>query len=328
MRSFSVLALLPCASALGAGVWKDPHHYVDDNSLAGLRIVSESPSGILTLLFTDDGTEWVACTGTSSGDEITIDLTNKGFPDVIVTAKHATGSQPTDQSISFPDDGNVWTMMDKPTPAFQNGDGLNDHVGIFFDPGHFTDFDSWAGFRFIAEQPASELHMVGSDDGVWMNFWYLQGSSSGSQVQFDFSPKGGPADLEGTWSTTPAAITWPDGNSWTKVPAAAAVVQPELSDNDRSGGINGMTMGGVLIVLALAYGGYSFNKAKKAAAEGGVELTAAVWAEGVAREAAIKAKEAQKKAKEAKSAYDAKQAAKHATATPMQAVPSPTASAV
>ena len=119
----------------------------------------------------------------------------------------------------------------------------------------------------------------------------------------------------------PAAGSYPP-------PPPLGAVGEELDSPEKSGGISGMTMAGILIVLALAYGGYSFNKAKKEAAAGGTELTATVWAEGVAREAAIKAKAAQKegikKAKEAKAAYDAKQAAKKGSATTaMQAVPPP-----
>ena len=44
-----------------------------------------------------------------------------------------------------------------------------------------------------------------------------------TSIHFDFSPKGGPADLVGKWAPAPArSITWPDGNAWTKAPTAAA----------------------------------------------------------------------------------------------------------
>ena len=125
---------------------------------------------------------------------------------------------------------------------------------------------------------------------------------------------------------SPPPVT-PPGASLPPPPPLGSVGD-ELGSPEKTSGISGMTMGCILMVCALAYGGYSFNKAKKEAAAGGTELTATVWAEGVAREAAIKAKAAQKegikKAKEAKAAYDAKQAAKKGSATTaMQAVPPP-----
>ena len=285
MRTLAVLAVLPCASGFGAGVWKDPNHYKDDNSLAGLRFVSESPPHHLSLVGTDDGTKWFALKGTCSGEmmsDISFDFSPKGGPKD-VTGKHTgePADRPLDnQKITFPD-GNAWSMLDKPTAAFFNGDGVVDHVGVFFDPGHFKNFDSWAGFRFIAED-ASALHMVGSDDGTWMKMWYLKGSITGeakTQIHFDFSPKGGPADLEGTWSTAPAAITWPDGNAWTKVPAAVTTTEEEAEEpstpaastpavnlaestaaaNETSGGF--ANVGSLaLLVAVVALAGYGYAK--------------------------------------------------------------------
>jgi hypothetical protein len=47
--------------------------------------------------------------------------------------------------------------------------------------------------------------------------WQLEGTVSGSTIVVDFSPKGGPADLKGTYVSSGAGrIQWPDGNSWTK----------------------------------------------------------------------------------------------------------------
>jgi hypothetical protein len=46
--------------------------------------------------------------------------------------------------------------------------------------------------------------------------WTLTGKISGDNILVDFSPKGGPPDLKGTWDATePAGIRWPDGNKWT-----------------------------------------------------------------------------------------------------------------
>jgi len=66
--------------------------------------------------------------------------------------------------------------------------------------------------------------MIGTDDGS--SWWMLKGSCSGprmTQISFDFSSKGGPPDLTGTWSMADfvESITWPDGNAWTTTPPTA-----------------------------------------------------------------------------------------------------------
>ena len=65
----------------------------------------------------------------------------------------------------------------------------------------------WTGF--LAEFPAHTLKMVGNDggDATPGGWWYLEGSCSGdgmTEIHFDFSPKGGPADLLGAWAAAPA----------------------------------------------------------------------------------------------------------------------------
>ena len=47
--------------------------------------------------------------------------------------------------------------------------------------------------------------------------WVLTGKINGDSLLVDFSPKGGPKDLEGIYDdgTSPESIKWPDGNSWT-----------------------------------------------------------------------------------------------------------------
>jgi hypothetical protein len=52
--------------------------------------------------------------------------------------------------------------------------------------------------------------------------WKLDGTVSGSSIVVDFSPKGGPANLKGTFLKNDIAlnggIQWPDGNLWSKKP--------------------------------------------------------------------------------------------------------------
>jgi hypothetical protein len=45
--------------------------------------------------------------------------------------------------------------------------------------------------------------------------WNLIGKVKVNNILVDFSPKGGPKDLEGKWEAEPVAgIRWPDGNLW------------------------------------------------------------------------------------------------------------------
>ena len=173
LRACLVLAAcLSRAEAHGAGVWKDPHHYVSDSSLAGLRFISESPPHVLNVIGTDDGKTWWALKGTCSGKGMTvisIDFSPKGGP------SDATGTWAAGETITWPD-GNVWATLSTPTAAFLT-DPLDDHAGVFFDPNHHVP-GTFKGLRFIAEDPPHVLKMVGSDDG---SLWYLEGESAQSK---------------------------------------------------------------------------------------------------------------------------------------------------
>ena len=60
-----------------------------------------------------------------------------------------------------------------------------------------------------------EIVLIGTDDGE--EYWSLKGKyvdESAGQFVIDFSPKGGPSDLEGVYQN--GLITWSDGNVWTK----------------------------------------------------------------------------------------------------------------
>ena len=93
-------------------------------------------------------------------------------------------------------------------------------AGVWKDPNHYESDESLAGLRFVAEFPAHTLTMIGTDDGS--RFWMIKGSCSGpsmTDIHFDFSSKGGPADLTGKWSKDEEgeSITWPDGNAWVEM---------------------------------------------------------------------------------------------------------------
>ena len=230
--SLTILAAsLGTALAKGAGVWTDPNHYTG-KGFAGIRIVAEDPPHVLKLVGTDDGVSWFSLTGTCSGDgmrTIKFDFSPKSGP-ADLTGAWASG-QSGATTITWPD-GNAWTLLAAPTDAWRSSDGLDDHAGLFVDPNHFVAPESFAGTRYIAEDPPHELKMVGTDDGT--SWWSLQGSCTGEQmdsIHFDFSHKGGPSDLTGVWKAGgpggAGTITWPDGNAWYKVgtlPASGAPV--------------------------------------------------------------------------------------------------------
>ena len=88
-------------------MWKDPNHYVSDNSLAGLRFISEGPPHTLKAVGTDDGTTWWAISGKCSGPAmtvITLDFSPKGGP------KDVTASYTIAGGLTFPD-GNKWKKL-------------------------------------------------------------------------------------------------------------------------------------------------------------------------------------------------------------------------
>ena len=225
MRRGTLVLLLAArgANAVGSGVWKDPNHYVSDDSLAGLRFIAEFPAGTLTMIGTEDGASWWWLSGKSSGNEITFDFSPKGGPADLAAVfdGHITWS-----------DGNVWTTGVLPTaPAFTATPVPTSH-GLFLDTAHYVP-GSFAGVRVLAERPHHVLHLVGSDDGV--TWWHLVGDCHGpgtpgdgeykfvskDYFRVDFSPKGGPKDVVGSWDHK-SLIKFPDGNTWYKPPAVAA----------------------------------------------------------------------------------------------------------
>ncbi len=54
----------------------------------------------------------------------------------------------------------------------------------------------------------------GSTDVKWGP---LSAAIDGLKIVVDFSPKGGPSNLNGTYSVERSAIVWQDGNAWTKI---------------------------------------------------------------------------------------------------------------
>lgn len=96
-----------------------------------------------------------------------------------------------------------------------------DFNGSYSDPNHLN------CMRVITTVSPGKVELSGTDgnpacppDGSG-KLWKLSGEVSESSIVVDFSPKGGPANLKGTFlkdNTSDGGIQWPDGNFWTKKP--------------------------------------------------------------------------------------------------------------
>jgi len=99
--------------------------------------------------------------------------------------------------------------------------GVESMTGRYSDPFHpgcYRDVDASKGeIRGVDGNPGCTA------PNVKLKEWSLKasigdspGNSDGSvSVKVDFSPKGGPKDLEGKFKDN--VISWPDGNAWTKM---------------------------------------------------------------------------------------------------------------
>jgi len=234
-----LLLWLACVARVGGhgvGAWKDPNHYVGPHSFAGMRFIGEAPGHgtmaryerDLALVGSDDGVSWWTLEGRSRGSElatITFDFSSQGGPAALSgTWEHKRAAD----TLTWPD-GNVWVGIAQPTIALAPDAGVHDKlVGVFRCQRHYKGPDSFAGLRYVSEQPAHTLTIVGTDDGT--TWWVARGHCSGARmsvITVDFAPLGGPAALTGRWEPleeAPGRILWGDGEAWVKVSYASAVV--------------------------------------------------------------------------------------------------------
>jgi len=84
-------------------------------------------------------------------------------------------------------------------------------ITIVFD-GYYSDPNHPGMERRVYTEDCG-TKVKGTDDGE--TFWLLPAEVKEDTILIDFSPKGGPPDLEGKWDGT--GIVFPDGNKWTKV---------------------------------------------------------------------------------------------------------------
>ena len=150
--------------------------------------------------------------------------------------------------------------------------------GAWADPGHTSPDNPLAGMRYISEVQ-HKLTMVGTDDGS--SWWSLTGYCTSPEtgppmtlIHFDFSPKGGPANLVGTWAKMEDGVitlTWPDGNAWTMVGVSADSVNvpPKMPLGNKNNPMvyNTYANVGILGVLGIALLTINALKARRDAAE-------------------------------------------------------------
>ena len=93
----------------------------------------------------------------------------------------------------------------------------NEFVGTYTDQNH-------PGCTRILTAPTANLVAISGTDGASgggcdgstdTKWGPLDGFVTGYTMTIDFSPKGGPADLTGYWSSGTKGIKWADGNFWT-----------------------------------------------------------------------------------------------------------------
>jgi hypothetical protein len=228
LRLVALVGVVARASAQ-AGVWLDPFWFENDTVTTGLRFMAGGAGhyrGDLTLLGTNDGAHWFTLYGRSELGRILVDFQPVG-------GETRTATWVADGTLHW-SDGNLWSSYAPyPTPGALKDYGYAYPVGFFKDPHHFKEQShSFVGVRIISEWPAKVWTIIGSDDGNPFHFWNVTGNSIDtgdrlSEIHFDFSPKGGPADLVGKWDPVARTITWPDGNVWS--PLSDSVWSPTSS---------------------------------------------------------------------------------------------------
>lgn len=215
----------PMLSAFG-GFYVDPNHYEGD-SYAGTRMIADHPSHgtaeEITMVGTDDGrTFWTIngrFTNVAKG-HLVIDFSSKGGP------KDLSGTYSTEHGnsvIRWPD-GNQWERKIAPPLPVSTPSGLVESVGGFYtDPNHYKE-GTFTGTRFVSCPMSGIVTIAGTDDGD--HFWAIPGTYNGNTVVADFSSKGGPMDVQGTYKE--GSITWQDGNAWVR-PGGAMAPAPKGS---------------------------------------------------------------------------------------------------
>ena len=172
------------------GIYSDPNH---KGGYRVVRVIDKS-NAIVTLQDAVDG-PIVSVSGKiksskKEGTTLTLDLSKKGGPKNVVAK--LSGSN----HLTF-SDGNSWTKVS----------GVD---GIYSDPMHPT------GYRIVREGKDGKVYITLADEpkGKVVD---LIGTKrvGGGYINIDFSPKGGPKDLQAIAKV--GKLVFPDGNAWVKL---------------------------------------------------------------------------------------------------------------
>ena len=219
------------AAGLGRlqGLYIDPKHAAGPAggrlaTWSGMRFVSDAEAGAVTLVGCDGdpaGSDpgkapWWTPAPAAAGGELLVDSPN-GPPSASAAAAAAPRSR--GRTATCGRGSRRAAAVARPLPATDMIEVSRGALqGVFTDPNHYTaGSGTLAGLRAVSDFAGESIALVGSDDGV--KFWTLRGhyvaKATSSAIVVDFSPKGGPADLNGTVSK--GTITWQDGSSWSQV---------------------------------------------------------------------------------------------------------------
>ena len=174
------------------GIYSDPQH---SNGYRVVRTTSKT-NAIVTLQDEPPNGPIINVDGkiksSKKGTTITLDLSAKGGPsDLVATFSEGTGGN----QIIFPD-SNAWTQLE----------GAN---GIYSDPNHKE------GYRVVRVE--KNKMYISLQDEPNADVIDVVGTKKGDAFLIDFSAKGGPKDIEAKVVDEGKSISFPDGNSWTRL---------------------------------------------------------------------------------------------------------------
>jgi hypothetical protein len=215
MLSYLAILALPVQSSSSnyfSGSYSDPNHpscarQIVEIASSGKVYGSDAIGGEGYPCNGLNDTKWGPLPASINQASIIVDFSSKGGPSNL----HGEYNQKR-QAIDW-EDGNSWSKI-----SITSGSIFD---GMYADPNHPI------CERTILSTTSESGNVMGSDaargegyacDGVTDLPWGpLPAKITGSDIIVDFSSKGGPANLHGTYDTSYGGIKWEDGNVWTKI---------------------------------------------------------------------------------------------------------------
>eukprot|EP00747_Dinoflagellata_sp_TGD_P183612 gnl/TRDRNA2_/TRDRNA2_38579_c1_seq1.p1 gnl/TRDRNA2_/TRDRNA2_38579_c1~~gnl/TRDRNA2_/TRDRNA2_38579_c1_seq1.p1 ORF type:complete len:230 (-),score=55.01 gnl/TRDRNA2_/TRDRNA2_38579_c1_seq1:43-636(-) len=155
----------------------------------------------LTIVGSDDGTSFWTVKG--KFNKVTGGLTVDFSP---IGGKKDQQGYVDSEKILWTGGGGQWPRLTKPDfESAATSSSSKTPQGFFTDPNHYV-ASTFIGTRMISE----DMTIIGTDDGK--KYWSLKGTKVDGGIMVDFSPKGGPSNLKGTFKN--GKIEWADGNYW------------------------------------------------------------------------------------------------------------------